>query len=72
LFAPESVATREASKTLFTGTGNFRGHFASAMLKYKFSPHMSGHLWSEFQFPGDYYVSKTMIPFLRAELFFTL
>ena len=72
LFAPEDVATREASKTLFTGTGDFRGHFASAVLKYKFSQHMSGHLWSEFLFPGDYYTSKTMIPFLRAELFFTL
>ena len=78
LFAPESVATRDATAksgtpgTLFTDNGHFRGHFLSGMLKYKFSQHMSGHLWSEFQFPGDYYVSKTMIPFLRAELFFTL
>ena len=72
LFAPESVPTREASPTLFTGTGNFRGHFASAVLKYKFTQHMSGHLWSEFLFPGDYYTSKTMIPFLRAEVMFTL
>jgi hypothetical protein len=71
LFAPEATATREASTTLFTGDGNFRGHFVSGVLKYKFSRHMTGHLWSEFQFPGDYYASKTMISFLRAEVMFT-
>ena len=71
LFAPEATATREASKALFTANGNFRGHFASAMLKYKFSRHMMGHLWSEFQFPGDYYANNTLISFLRAEVMFT-
>jgi hypothetical protein len=71
LFAPEATPTREASPTLFTRDGNFRGHFASAVLKYKFSQHVNGHLWSEFQFPGDYYTSKSMISFLRAEVMFT-
>jgi hypothetical protein len=71
LLALEDVPTREASSTLFSGNSNFRGHFASAMLKYKFSKHLSGHLWSEFLFPGNYYTSRTLISFLRAELYFT-
>lgn len=70
LFAPEEVATRGAAG-LFTGDSNFRGHFCSAILKYKFSPHLSGHLWSELFFPGDYYVHKDMMDFLRAELSLT-
>jgi hypothetical protein len=41
------------------------------MLKYKFSPHMNGHLWGERPFPGDYYANTTLIPFLRAEVMFT-
>jgi hypothetical protein len=56
----------------FTGTGIFRGHYLQSVLKYKFSPHLSGHLWGEVLFPGDYYVNKTMMTFLRAELMFTL
>jgi hypothetical protein len=74
LIAPQEVATRGAvppSGPLFSNDGNFRGHFVSAILKYKFSRHMTGHLWSEFLFPGNYYVHQDMIPFLRAELFFT-
>jgi len=42
------------------------------VLKYKFSKHLSGHLWSEFVFPGDYYVNRDMITFLRAEIMLTL
>jgi hypothetical protein len=71
LLALEDVPTREASSTLFSGNSNFRGHFASAMLTYKFSRHLKGHLWSEFLFPGNYYTSRTLISFLRAELYFT-
>jgi hypothetical protein len=79
LFAPQDVPTLGATQALpagnpsrlFTDSGNFRGHFASAALKYKFSQHMSGHLWSEFLFPGDYYVYKSMMTFLRAEVMFT-
>ena len=79
LFSPQDVPTLGATQTpatpasarLFTDTGNFRGHFASAALKYKFSQHMSGHLWSEFLFPGDYYVYRDMMTFLRAEVMFT-
>jgi hypothetical protein len=32
---------------------------------------MTGHLWSEFLFPGDYYTSNQMMTFLRAEVMFT-
>ena len=79
LFSPMDVPTLGATQTLapnnpsrlFTDTGNFRGHFTQAVLKYKFSPHMTGHLWSEFLFPGDYYVNRTMMTFLRAEVMFT-
>ena len=79
LFAPNSVPTLGATQSLpagdprrlFTDSGNFRGHFTSAVLKYKFSRHMTGHLWSEFLFPGDYYVNRDLMCFLRAEVMFT-
>jgi hypothetical protein len=70
LWAPEEVPTRGGAG-LFSNSGHFRGHFAQAILKYKFSRHVSGHLWSEFLFPGNYYVSKTVMDFLRAEVMFT-
>lgn len=72
LFAAESVPTREANAALFTGNGNFRGHFLQAILRYRFSQHVSGHLWSEMLFPGDFYTSRTTAYFLRAELLFSL
>ena len=79
LFSQTDVPTIGATQTLapnnparlFTDSGNFRGHFTQAVLKYKFSQHMTGHLWSELLFPGDYYVNRTMMTFLRAEVMFT-
>jgi hypothetical protein len=71
LFVAQDTPTRESSPTLFTHNSNFRGHFAAAMLKHKFSPHLSGHLWAEVQFPGNYYTNEKMMSFLRAELMFT-
>ena len=71
LFAPESMPTREASSTLFQGNDNFRGHFVQTVLKYKFNAHVSGHLWGECLFPGNYYVNQDPVPFLRAEVAFT-
>lgn len=68
LFAEYDIPTREASATLFTHDSNFRGHFVSAILKYKFSSHLAGHLWGELQFPGDYYRNDNVMSFLRAEL----
>ena len=83
LFADQDVPTRDLNETLnpavgapqspgpFSTTGNFRGHYLQAVLKYKFSQHMTGHLWSEFLFPGNYYASDQLITFLRAEVMFT-
>ena len=72
LFSPESVPTRGAGgTTLFSHNDTFRGHFIQSVLKYKFNAHVSGHLWGECLFPGDYYVNKDPMPFLRADLVFT-
>jgi hypothetical protein len=73
MFADQDVPTRAIVPTAFSQNDNFRGHYLQAILKYKFSKHMSGHLWSEFVFPGHFYtdVGQPMM-FLRAELMFTL
>jgi hypothetical protein len=72
LFANEDVPTRATVPTAFRNTDNFRGHYVQAILKYKFSQHLSGHLWSEFVFPGKYYVTTDQtMTFLRAELMLT-
>ncbi len=72
LFANESVPTRAVVPDRFSNDGNFRGHYFQAILKQKFSRHISGHLWSEFVLPGDFYVSDDTMTFLRAELMFSL
>jgi hypothetical protein len=71
LFADQSVPTQATMPAAFSGTGNFRGHYVQAVLKYKFSQHVSGHLWGEVLFPGDYYATRQMMTFLRAEVMFT-
>ena len=79
LLADQNVPTRPlnqafgipAADTPFTNSGNFRGHYLQAVLKYKFTKNLSGHLWSEFLLPGDYYVSQDLVDFLRAELMFS-
>jgi len=84
LFADQSVPTRDLNETLlpalthgsgllgpFSGNGTFRGHYLQTTLKYKFNKHLSGHLWAEFMFPGDFYATHDMISFLRAEMMFT-
>ena len=71
LFADQDVPTQATLPTAFTGTGDFRGHYLQAVLKYKFNKHLSGHLWSEFLFPGNYYTSRSMMDFLRAEIMYT-
>ena len=53
------------------GSGNFRGHYVQSVLKYKFSQHVSAHLWGEFVWMGDYYQQRDMMTFLRAEVLFT-
>lgn len=71
LFTPEQTPTREASATLFSNHGNFRGHFIQTVLKYKFTSYLSGHVWGECLFPGDYYAKHDPIPFLRGEFMLT-
>ena len=79
MFADQDVPTRDLNVTLlgettpdlFSKTGNFRGHYLQAVLKYKFSQHMTGHLWSEFLFPGNFYASDQLVTFLRGEVMFT-
>ncbi len=78
LFADQGVPTRNMNETLFysgqgpfSNDGNFRGHYLQAVLKYKFNAHLSGHLWGECLFPGDYYLSNQMMSFVRAEIMYT-
>jgi hypothetical protein len=79
LLADQDVPTRDlnnvfglpASSDAFTGTGDDRGQYLQAVLKYKFNQHLSGHLWSEFLFPGNFYVNHQLMTFLRAEIMFT-
>ncbi len=71
LFADQDQPTRASNTALFSQDGAFRGHFLQSVLKYKFCEHMTGHLWSEFLFPGDFYNNKDMMTFLRAEVMFT-
>jgi hypothetical protein len=84
LFADQDVPTRDLNATLlpalklpaqpgpFSGDGNFRGHYLQGILKYKFNRHLSAHLWTEYLFPGDFYVNHRVVNFTRAEMMFTL
>jgi len=71
LFAPESVPTRTVAPALFTMDGDFRGHYLQAVLKHQFSKRLAGHLWGEWVWAGDYYATRDLFTFLRAELLFT-
>lgn len=71
LFAPEETPTRTLNASLFSQDGNFRGHYAQAVLTQTFSRHVKGHLWAEFIWQGDYYTHDDLLTFLRAELTFT-
>ena len=82
LFAVQDAPTRDLNAVFFgsrtsagepfSGTGDFRGHYFQNVLKYKFNQHISGHLWSEFLLPGDFYIHRQGMAFLRAEIMFTL
>ena len=73
LFAPQEIPTRRIAPAagLFSYDGNFRGHYVQAVLKHQFSKRVSGHLWSEFVWQGDYYAQRDLMTFLRAEVMFT-
>jgi hypothetical protein len=73
LLANQEIPTRANAPNAFSNNGTMRGQYLQAILRYKFSKHMSGHLWSEFVFPGHYYSdTEQTMTFLRAELLFTL
>jgi hypothetical protein len=73
LFADQDIPTRAgaAFASSFSQDGNFRGHYLQAVLKYKFSQHLNGHLWAETIWPGDFYATRQMMTFLRAEVMMT-
>ncbi len=59
---------------MFSEDGKFRGQLIQAIARYKFTEHLSGHLWAELFFPGDYYQPdhRDTATFFRAELMFSL
>jgi len=70
LFADENTRRGVAGPMLFSDSGCFRGQLLTLLLRYKFNPHVYGHVLSEFFFPGDYYKDANNDPavFLRFEL----
>jgi hypothetical protein len=70
LFSEEKVPTRALVSQLpqFSQDGNFRGHYLQTVLRHKFNNHISGHLWGEFLWMGDYYTQRDTMTFLRAEI----
>jgi hypothetical protein len=76
LWAPQDVPTRALGAPVFaqdsfSDSGDFRGHYLQAILKYKFNDYVSAHLWSEFLWEGNFYAKQQMMDFLRAEVLFT-
>jgi hypothetical protein len=71
MFSPVDTPTRQQNSSLFTDSGNFRGHYLQTILKHKFNDHVSAHLWAEFVWMGDYYQQKDLMTFLRAEILLT-
>ena len=70
LFAPQNTFEDRLG---FSESGHFRGHFISAILRYKFNRFLSGHVMSEFFCPGNYYDGTRQDPatWFRAELIFS-
>ncbi len=75
LYADETPA----ATAFLSGQGRFRGKLLTSSIRAKLSPSLSGHLWSEFFFPGDFYSAgdpadpakparRDTAIFLRAEL----
>ena len=71
LFAPQDTPTRAVNPALFSGDGNFRGHYVQTVLKHTFNKHVNAHLWAEFVWEGDYYSQRDMLSFLRGEVYLT-
>jgi len=71
LYALQATPTRTVAPTLFSNSGHFRGHYVQAILKYQFNKYTSGHLWGEWIKQGDFYTSRDVLTFFRAEIMFT-
>jgi hypothetical protein len=56
---------------VFTRNGHFRGHYLQAVVKYQFNKYLSGHLWGEVVFPGNFYTYQQPHTWLRGELMLT-
>ena len=71
LFADENAAA--ANPAIYSTGGYFRGQLLALWLKYRFNKHVSGHLVTEFFFPGNFYENFANDPacFLRYQLEFT-
>ena len=70
MFAPEARPTRATNIARFGG-GHFRGHMLQMVLKHKFSKTLSGLIFAEASFMGDFYAQQTTMTFLRAEMLVT-
>jgi hypothetical protein len=71
LFADQDTPTRARIPTRFSNDGTFRGHMLASFLRYRHNEHLTAHLWSEFQWMGDYYADEDLMTFLRAEVLVT-
>ncbi|HUU90425.1 MAG TPA: hypothetical protein VM238_04360, partial [Phycisphaerae bacterium] len=71
LFADENAAT--ANPAIYSSGGYFRGQLLAWWLYYRFNKHVSGHLVTEFFFPGNFYenFANDAACFLRYQLEFT-
>lgn len=67
LFAVDDYENRPG----FSNSSLFRGQLLSAILRYKFTPHITGHLQGEVLFPGDFYDGRNDVAvFARYDLTF--
>jgi hypothetical protein len=71
MYAPEAVATRTTNASRFSGTGHFRGHMLQTIVRQKFTKTISGLLFAEASFLGDYYTQHDTMTFVRAEVMIT-
>ncbi len=69
IFANENTL---AGKSGYSNDGMFRGHLLSSVLKFNITKNLTGHLWAEFFFPGDYYSPdrREMATFFRTQLYY--
>lgn len=56
----------------YSRDGDFRGHFIASVFKFNITKDLSGHLWAEFFFPGDYYAPerRDLATFFRTQLMY--